>query len=225
MDNLNLDQEDPEATKYRDLATLSDGLVSIPELTFFKDPEVGEILFATEGFTIPNRGLYLIRGANGTGKSMFLGMLSGQVGSKFYQGSLSITKNQDRIIMLTYPHIFVNGSYKENLFGTSRDARLEEMLGIDFKDKEITTNPINLSLGQCQKMTLLRVLSEDMDYIFLDEPLTNLDRDVQQRLVRYVEELKQHKCVIVITHDHSFNAIADGAFEISQNRLIPVPVE
>lgn len=63
--------------------------------------------------------------------------------------------------------------------------------------------PAQLSGGQCQRVSLMRALFLDPDYLFLDEPLGALDplirSDLQTELNRVF--LRLNKTVVFVTHD------------------------
>ena len=99
---------------------------------------------------------------------------------------------------------------------------LLDVLGIDYLDKEITFNPINLSLGEQQKIFLARVFLQGRDLILLDEPLTNLDMETKVRLRGYIESLKDTKTFLIITHDNELKEIADTRLEISNGQIVSI---
>ncbi|MCL2559555.1 MAG: ATP-binding cassette domain-containing protein [Turicibacter sp.] len=65
-----------------------------------------------------------------------------------------------------------------------------------------------LSGGQCQRAFIAMILAQDTPYIFLDEPLNNLDIkysvEMMKILTQLVEEL--NKTIIVVLHDINFAA-------------------
>lgn len=68
----------------------------------------------------------------------------------------------------------------------------------------INEDSTNLSGGEKQKLSLLRVLLKDSDVIILDEPTSALDSFGKRELLNYLNELKSKKIIIVITHDSKF---------------------
>lgn len=107
-----------------------------------------------------------------------------------------------------------NGSFADNLYGIQENKELRELLRVDFAEKGITVNPVNLSYGQQQKLALMRVLGTDAPILFLDEPLSNLDVETQQEVVRYIAGLKGKKSVLVVMHSDELDEIADGVVMI-----------
>lgn len=158
--------------------------------------------------------MYIVKGENGSGKSMLLNLMLGNVSCKNSEGKISLAKEMDKTAFLTYPFFAINGNFEDNLCDIPKNEELIRLLKIDFEDKEITSNPINLSYGQQQKLALLRVLGLDAPILFLDEPLSNLDVETQKNLVEYVSSLKGKKTIIIIMHSDEFDDIADGIIRI-----------
>ena len=84
---------------------------------------------------------------------------------------------------------------------SNRTSELAELVSID-KDL-LYRKPDQLSGGQAQRISLIRALMLDPDFILMDEPLGSIDP-----LVRYdlQTDLKQifkslHKTVLLVTHD------------------------
>ena len=94
------------------------------------------------------------------------------------------------------------------------------MLGIDFFEKEIDDEKVNLSFGEGQKLNLLRVLSSPSPVLVLDEPFTNLDKETIARLTDYLLKQKQNKAIIAITHSPELDAGADAIYAIRDGQLV-----
>ena len=161
----------------------------------------------------------MIKGENGSGKSMLLNLMLGNVSPKESKGRLSVAKDMDAAAMLTYPFFAINGSFKDNLYGIHEDKGLGEMLRVDFAGKEITANPVNLSYGQQQKLALMRVLGTDAPILFLDEPLSKLDVETQEAVVRYIVQLKGKKSILVVMHGDELDREADGVIMIKGHKM------
>lgn len=195
-------------------------LLKLNQYDFYKGEEEEDFLYHVDKLELKKNGMYIVKGENGSGKSMLLNLMLGNVSCKDSKGNISIAKEMDKTAFLTYPFFTVNGSFEDNLCGIPRDEELIRLLKIDFEDKEITSNPINLSYGQQQKLALLRVLGLDAPIVFLDEPLSNLDVETQKNLVDYVSGLKGKKTIMIIMHSDEFDDIADGIIRIEKKQMI-----
>ena len=94
------------------------------------------------------------------------------------------------------------------------------LLQVDFSDKEILSNPVKLSYGQQQKLALLRVLCLNSPILFLDEPLSNLDKKTQENVVAYIRKLKGEKTILVVMHSDELDEAADSVIYIENKKLI-----
>lgn len=187
---------------------------------FYKGSQPDDFLYHIDSLSLKKNGLYVIKGENGSGKSMLLNLMLGNVSPEHSRGIFSLTREIHDTAFLTYPFFAVNGSFDDNLFGITKNEALLRMLNIDFADKEITNNPINLSYGQQQKLALLRVFGTDQPTLFLDEPLSNLDTETQSQVIDYIKSLKGKKTLLVVMHSDELDACADGILWINDHKMI-----
>ena len=188
---------------------------------FYPTAQKDRLLFETDGtLELPSKGLVLIKGANGSGKSMLLNYLTGFSDADAFEGRISLSPQLKNASYLTYPLLLTKGSFTDNLFGKGYDQEVAQMLGIDFFEKEIDDEKVNLSFGEGQKLNLLRVLSSPSPVLVLDEPFTNLDKETIARLTDYLLEKKQNKAIIAITHSPELDAGADAIYAIRDGQLV-----
>jgi len=114
-----------------------------------------------------------------------------------------------------FPHLSVA---KNVAFGLSRmpsdqaDARTAAMLELVGLAPVHDAYPHELSGGQQQRVALARALAPAPDLLLLDEPFSNLDIDLRERLSLEVRAILKHAgtTVILVTHDqHEAFALAD----------------
>lgn len=89
----------------------------------------------------------------------------------------------------------------------------------DIQDKYLD----QLSGGQCQRAFIAMVIAQDTDYIFLDEPLNNLDMkhsvEIMKLLKRLVEELG--KTIVIVIHDINFASVySDHIVALKNGRIV-----
>ena len=194
-------------------------LIQIEDASFFATKEREKLLFTIDQLCIPKKGITLIKGSNGSGKSMFINYLTGYAHKEVCSGNVQIDESVLSVAYLSYPVLLIQGDLKDNMFGKNIDNSASDMLGISFQNKEINDTVINLSYGEQQKINLLRILSENTATIILDEPFTNLDKDTKKRLVNYLDKIKKDKTIIVIDHSLALDEIADRIYEIKNERM------
>ncbi|MEG0328353.1 MAG: ATP-binding cassette domain-containing protein [Erysipelothrix sp.] len=90
---------------------------------------------------------------------------------------------------------------------------------MDLKDKYID----QLSGGQLQRVYIAMILVQDTDYIFLDEPLNNLDLKHAHELMALIQSLaiQRSKTVVIVMHDlNMVYRYVDDVIALKHGRLI-----
>ena len=217
VDQLSEDAtKESETEKYK---TTQESLFYAEAFDFYKGDQPDDFLYHIDQLSLKKNGLYVIKGENGSGKSMLLHLMLGNISPENCKGTFSLMQDINNTAFLTYPFFAIDGSFDDNLFGIARDEDLLRLLNVDFTEKEITSNPVNLSYGQQQKLALMRVFGTNQPTLFLDEPLSNLDIETQGRLIDYIKSLKGKKTILVIMHSDELDAVADGILCISEHQM------
>ena len=105
-----------------------------------------------------------------------------------------------------FPHLTVARNVGFGLLtaGQSRvAARVLELLAIVGLEQVADRFPHELSGGQQQRVALARALAPRPDLMLLDEPFSNLDIDMRERLGQEVREIlkQQNTTAILVTHE------------------------
>ena len=82
-----------------------------------------------------------------------------------------------------------------------------------------------LSGGQVQMAYIAMVIAQDTDYIFLDEPLNNLDMNHSVKIMKVLRKLvrEKNKTVIVVIHDINFVSVyADNVVALKNGKLVAI---
>ena len=191
--------------------------------TQIKTPD-GRVLYKGS-LSIGEKGLYIIKGANETGKSTLLRAIIGNLSPEQVDGEIYVSTNLlESVSFLRYPLFLFNGNVLQNIKGApnvQKEIEIHKVLEFNppSLDKEIKLDPLNLSSGEAQKIVLLREISKEGNMILLDEPTTNLDSEAIYKLKNYVEKEKNNKLILLIMHDDSFDNIADGFISIKDKKL------
>lgn len=167
-------------------------------------------------FTIDKGDFVAITGPNGGGKTTLLRVIlkllkpsSGKV-VYFNEG-----KPAKRLHIGYLPQKnMIDVRFPITVGETVRSGMLHGFLGRhhndrNFKDSvEITgltdllDRPIgDLSGGQLQRTLLARAIVSNPDVIVLDEPLSYVDKQFEHQIYRILEDLRQTKTVIIVSHD------------------------
>ena len=169
-------------------------------------------------------------GPSGCGKTTalravagFEPLLAGEVrldGQVISRPGLTLAPELRRIGMVfqdyaLFPHLNVAANIGFGLKGggkTERNARVAELLALTGLDGSAKKFPHELSGGQQQRVALARALAPRPQLMLLDEPFSNLDTELRERLSLELREILKaaNTTAILVTHDqHEAFAIAD----------------
>ena len=124
-----------------------------------------------------------------------------------------------------FPHLSVGANIVFGLRNASADARRErldellETVGLAGQERKY---PHELSGGQQQRVALARALAPRPRLLLLDEPFSNLDVDLRERLALEVRNILRAEgtTAILVTHDqHEAFAIADQIGVMHEGRI------
>ena len=180
----------------------------------------GPELFHTQALSIPQGSLVVVRGSNGSGKSSFVDLLAGCSDPSLFSGDIELSDDLKDCSRFARPVPLVEGSLADNMFGEKIDRAVYNLL--DFSSLETHAfdgKEESVSLGERQKIGLLRALSRKQGALVLDEPLQNLDVPTAQRLCRYLANLKGGRTVVVIMHSDELDQEADVLLDIQDGQL------
>lgn len=199
-----------------------------------------KVIFQNLELEIDFKKITLISGANGSGKTSLLRILSGL--EKKYTGSLLLHNLE--LSNLNPQAIAKNIIYQKqeplaNIVATTPQEDLaiwlhkyqtqkDDLLQIksvleEFEILELIDTPIwKLSGGQTKRVGLAALLINRQKFWLLDEPSSGLDAALQQKLINILISRKKQKLgAIIVTHRLDlFSSIADNIIEIKDQKLI-----
>ena len=192
---------------------------------------------------IPKGQVIAFIGANGAGKSTLISIISrtlsknsGEVFidekelSKWDTGELSkkisILKQSNNLnIRLTVKELVSFGRfpYSKGRLTKEDNEHIDnaiKYMGIEhLKDRYLD----ELSGGQKQMAFISMIIAQDTEYIFLDEPLNNLDMHHCVKIMKNVKKLAREmgKTVIIVIHDINFVSLyADHIIAMKDGKII-----
>jgi ABC-type multidrug transport system fused ATPase/permease subunit len=195
------------------------------DIEFFYKTKYGRVNKVFESFNldIPNGQKLAVMGTIGSGKSTILKLLLKQYtpskGEIYYNGipykDYATERIRNMIGYIPQNAVLFNKTIYENItYGLphiSRDEvasliqkmNLEDMFvkfpdGIDTKVGKYGSN---LSGGQRQIVTILRVILKNPSIILMDEPTASIDKKTKTVMYDLLHKIMQGRTVIVVTHD------------------------
>ena len=184
----------------------------------------------------PNKITALV-GLSGAGKSTLISLLD-----KFYPpaaGQIQLDGidlqdidtqylRENIGLVLQKNHIF-QGTIFENIRYGKTDASLEEVIvaakkasiheQISQLAKAYETDALMLSGGQQQRIALARMFLKNPPIIFLDEPTASLDAIASEQIKHSLDEIKQGRTVIIISHSLSQIIEADYTYVMKEGYI------
>ena len=124
-----------------------------------------------------------------------------------------------------FPHLDVAGNVGFGLHAMTtaeREQRVVELLKLVGMSELAHRSPHQLSGGQQQRVALARALAPRPELLLMDEPFSNLDVELRERLALEVRDLLKQTgtTALIVTHDqHEAFAVADRIAVLAEGRL------
>ncbi len=203
----------------------------------------GKTVLEETSLSIQKGRLTSFIGPNGAGKSTLLSIMSrliktdsgeitvdgqeiGACKSNDLAKKISILKQTNQInIRLTIKDLVSFGRfpYSQGKLTDEDWVHINQALSYmkldDLKDKYLD----QLSGGQCQRAFIAMIIAQDTDYIFLDEPLNNLDMKHSVEMMKLLKRLVEDfgKTVVVVIHDINFASVySDHIVALKNGRIV-----
>ncbi len=191
-------------------------------------------------FRLARGSIGCLLGPSGCGKTTVLRCIAGfervgaggivLAGETISSPDVHVAPEQRRIGMVfqdyaLFPHLSVAdniGFGLRQMDSAQRRARVAELLAIVGLADQGAKYPHEMSGGQQQRVALARALAPSPSLLLLDEPFSNLDVELRERLSHEVRDIIKatHTTAILVTHDqHEAFAVADEIGIMHQGRI------
>ncbi len=161
-------------------------------------------------------------GPNGAGKTttiqMLLGISSTTSGKITYFGK-DFFKNRQQVLQKinfasAYNTLQGRITVRENLLVFGRlyniknvDKKISELSGY-FEIEEILNQLFwDLSAGQKTRVNIVKALLNDPELLLLDEPTASLDPDIADKVLSYIEKLREDKKLSIVYTSHNMEEV------------------
>jgi iron(III) transport system ATP-binding protein len=184
----------------------------------------GEVpVLAGISFSVPERGALAVMGPSGSGKTTLLRLIAGleppdegeiRLGGRLASSNNFLLPPYRRDVGMVFqspalwPHMTVAENVRYGLKGIPRWAakgRVEELLERMGIGELRNRFPGEISGGQARRVALARALAPRPRFLLLDEPLTNVEAQLKEKLILLIrEEKEKHGATLVcVTHERS----------------------
>ena len=201
----------------------------------------GEPIHAVDGvsLTIARGELVVLHGPSGSGKSTLLELIAGlqapDSGSVLVDGRDVVAMSRREadayrlheigIIRHSLPAGWraIKSASLKLLLANGREAKrlTEPLMGQLGLGDRLQHRTEQLSMGERQRVLLVRALSNDPKLLLADEPTGNLDTENTRKVLDLLHGLsrKRKMAVLLVTHDPQATAYADRVHELRDGRL------
>ncbi len=204
----------------------------------------GKIIFSNANCSFSNEKLNFIIGKSGVGKSSLLAFLSGipfKTSGEVRFGQLERSfKSKSELIdhrkkvayipqnfnLFEYLTVDQNVKFYSNKTNTLFDDSLYEMLIEKLnlsKKRDILVS--ELSIGEQQRVAILRALVMKTPYILADEPTGNLDPKNSKLIIEILEEFRKMFGATIIIVSHNYSDIPNNSKVIEIKKIIEIKNE
>src|SRR5688572_23174965 len=192
-------------------------------------------------FSLPRGAIGCLLGPSGCGKTTVLRSIAGfetaqhgtiRLNGRIVSGpGVMLPPEKRRIGMVfqdyaLFPHLPVAGNIAFGLHAAADDertARVQELATLVGLSSALAKYPHEISGGQQQRVALARALAPRPELLLLDEPFSNLDVDLRERLSLEVREIIKASgaTAVLVTHDqHEAFAVADEIGVMHEGRIV-----
>ncbi len=202
---------------------MTPSLITISDLTFGYGSAP---VIAQCSASLPEGGRLLVQGPSGSGKSTLLRLLvkleHPWKGSIALRGTpydtLPTTVLRRHVALLQQLPVMIDGSIRDNLlpgfrFRTDQppdDAQLVTLLArAGLRDLDLRASAQGLSVGQKQRIALMRLLLLNPAVLLLDEPAASLDAASADIINSWIDEVNAAGTAVVLVSHHDESARAD----------------
>lgn len=210
------------------------------ELTSIRHAYGAQIIVDGLSMSLAKGSIGCLLGPSGCGKTTVLRCIAGfeslaageiRIDGKLVSAAGTYVPTERRNVGIVFqdyalfPHLTVEANVAFGLHrwpAAERKQRVLQMMDIAGLQALERRYPHEISGGQQQRVALARALAPQPDLLLLDEPFSNLDVDLRERLSLEVRGIlkRQGTTALMVTHDqHEAFVMADGIGVMSAGRI------
>lgn len=168
----------------------------------FTYPGAKHRLFTDVSFQLTAPGFHSFFGPSGVGKTSLAKIITGDIerssGMVSTDGlsTLLYSHNKERL-----PGWSGVGRHLTRVIPLSMHARMEELVEIFGLSECINSRFDQLSMGQQNRVNLIRYLLQDCDLLIMDESLANVDELTREKIILAIKAMFPQRYFIYISHN------------------------
>jgi len=168
----------------------------------FTYPGAKSPLFTDVSFQLTEPGFHAFFGPSGVGKTSLAKIITGDIGISSGKvttsglNTLLYSHNKERL-----PGWSGVGRHLSRVIPSSMHKDLDELIEIFGLSDCIHSRFDQLSMGQQNRVNLIRYLLQDCDLLIMDESLANVDELTREKIILAIKEMFPERYFIYISHN------------------------
>ena len=153
-------------------------------------------------FSMIAPGFNAVFGPSGVGKTSLAKLLASQANKPESRivtsgmGTILYSYNQERL-----PSWSSTGNHLNKVCPPGKEGLKKELIGIFKLESVLDARFSQLSMGQQNRMNLIRYLIQEFDLLILDESLANVDEALRETIILAIKALFPDKMFLYISHN------------------------
>lgn len=194
-------QKGPEPGKLQDEFSFCEKMIACHDITF-RHAGAETPLFDGLDVVIDTPGFHALFGPSGVGKTTLAKIISGNIDK--FSGQVNTTG--DMPCLYTYngerlPGWSPVGRHLEKTTPPGRQPLRDRLIDHFGLSGLMGMRFSQLSMGQCNRVNLLRYLLQDFSILIMDESLANVDEPTRQSILYKIKSIFPDACFLYISHN------------------------
>ena len=168
----------------------------------FRYPQTATAVFENLAFDMPGPGFNALFGPSGVGKTSLARLLMGERDG--FSGELQMTGIKR--VLYTYnterlPGWAAVGQHLEHIIAPRQHEQKDQLVELFDMTPHLGSRFAQLSLGQKNRINLIRYLLQDFEMLVMDESLANVDEPTREKILLGIKARFPDKFFLYISHN------------------------
>jgi ABC-type multidrug transport system ATPase subunit len=168
----------------------------------FKYPGSDIEIFKELNCRVDAPGFHALFGPSGVGKTTLAKIITGEITA--YAGRISLDGMKHILYSYNLERLPGWSNVSDHLAATtpaSNQNRIDELVTSFGLQLCLNSRFSQLSLGQKNRLNLVRYLLQDFDLLVMDESLANVDETTKEKIILKIKSLFSERCFLYISHN------------------------
>jgi len=168
----------------------------------FRYPGSDDSIFKDLSFKIAEPGFHALFGPSGVGKTSFAKIVTGDI--QGFTGEIQTESMKTFLYSYNLERLPGWSSIEKHIdkiMPLSRKDRKDELVDSFGIREQMDSRFSQLSLGQQNRVNLIRYLLQDFDLLIMDESLANVDEFTREKIILKIKDMFPEVCFLYISHN------------------------